>query len=138
MMGFIAIKSASKNGFTLIELMITIAVVGILASIAYPSYTEYLLRSHRTEAQRELIRLANMQEQFFVDRRIYTNDMILLGMSANPYITPAGKFSITAAVIGRTYILTAAALGSQLADVDCAVLTINEVGLRNPVIDCWE
>jgi len=138
MIKLIKVKSANKSGFTLIEMLITIAIIGILASIAYPSYTDYVLRSNRTEAQRELIRLANMQEQLFVDRRIYTQDMTLLGAPATPYITESGKYSISTVVIGRTFTLTATALGIQAADTDCTPLAITEAGLRTPVNDCWE
>ena len=54
-----------QRGITLIELMIVIAILGILVSIAYPSYTQYVQRSNRSEGMNELVRIANMQEQFF-------------------------------------------------------------------------
>ena len=63
------------NGFTLVELMITVAIVGILATVVYPSYVSYVTKSNRTEAQRELMRLANLEEQYYVDHREYTENM---------------------------------------------------------------
>jgi len=134
------------KGFTLIEVMIAVSIVGILAAVAYPSYTEYVWRSNRTEAQRELIRLANLQEQIFVDQRAYTNTLTDLGVTLidGSYQVPrdsANKlYSITITDTGsdRTFILSAAALGVQLNDTGCLALTINEAGLKTPTSDCWE
>ena len=130
------------KGFTLMELMIVVAIVGILATIAYPSYSEYIWRSNRTEAQRELVSLANLQEQLFVDQRAYTTDMTVLGAPASPYLVPRDQankwYSISSTVAGRTFILTATAQGIQLKDTDCLTMTINEVGLKTPTTGCWE
>jgi type IV pilus assembly protein PilE len=131
----------NKKGFTLIELMITVAIIGILAAVVYPSYAAFIVRSDRSEAQRELMRLANLQEQLFVDRRRYSATMIDLGMSTNPYITESKKYSIAATIAqnGTTFILTATAKGSQLRDTDCLTLTINEAGQQGAAsATCWE
>lgn len=56
----------SMQGFNLIELMIAVAVLGILASMAYPSYVQYLVRTHRSEAQRTLVQIQQMMERHFV------------------------------------------------------------------------
>lgn len=136
-------QARNYRGFTLIELMIAVAVIGILASIAYPSYTEFIFRSNRTEAQTELMRLANLQEQRFVDWRAYTQDMTQLGGNGDPHITESGNYSVDAAISpnGDTFILTATAQGSQLRDADCPTLTITETGLQGPAataVTCWE
>jgi len=125
-------------GFTLIELMITVAVVGILAAVAYPSYTNFVLSSNRSEGQRELLRLANLQEETFIDRRSYTTDMIALGMATDPHVTEFGNYSIDAIIAngGATFILTATAQGAQANDAGCTVLTVNEAGQKLPVV-CW-
>ncbi len=126
--------------FTLIELLITVAIVGILASIAYPSYVDSISRSNRTEAQRELMRLANLQEQYFNDNRAYTTDMTKLGMSADPFITDSGNYSIDASVAAVTFKLTATARGGQASnDPDCSTLSIDETGKKTAASStCWE
>jgi type IV pilus assembly protein PilE len=133
-----------QKGFTLVELMITVAIVGILAAVVYPSYSAFIVRSDRSEAQRELMRLANLQEQLFVDRRTYSANMIQLGMTANPYITESKNYSIAATIAnnGTTFTLTATAKNSQLRDTDCLTLTINEAGQQDATGSasntCWE
>jgi type IV pilus assembly protein PilE len=134
------------KGVTLIELLIGIAIMGILASVAYPSYTDYVTKSNRTEAQRELARIANLQEQYFIDHRTYTTDMTLLGMKADPYITESENYSIDSTigslngVSGTTFTLTATAKKSQLSkDTACTTLTIDEKGKKlGESTTCWE
>ena len=133
-------------GVTLIELLIAVAIMGILASVAYPSYVDYVLRSNRSEPQRELSKLASLQEQYFIDHRTYTTDMTLLGMAASPYITESGNYSIagvigsSGGIAGVTFTLTATALGNQASkDSGCATLSINEVGVKTATsTTCWE
>lgn len=68
------------HGFTLIELMIAIAIVGILTAIAYPSYQQYVIRGHRANAQQFLSDLAQRQEQFLIDSRLYGATAAALNM----------------------------------------------------------
>ncbi|MGB0937202.1 MAG: type IV pilin protein [Colwellia sp.] len=136
------IKSSKLRGFTLIEVLITVAIIGIIAGIAFPSYTDFVNRSNRTEGQRELMRLANLQEQYFVDNRTYTTDMTKLGMAADPYLTENGHYSIdsTTQNTGTSFILTATAKGSQATkDTDCTTMTITETGQKGAEsTTCWE
>jgi len=129
----------TSKGFTLIELMIVVAIIGILGSIAYPSYIDHVTRSNRSEGQRELSRLANLQEQFIVDSKAYTSDMTELGLATDPYLTENGYYSIDAVVVGSTFTLTATAQGSQYTnDSACKTLTITDTGKKTPTSDCWE
>lgn len=131
-------KSKSSLGFSLIELMITVAIIGILAAVVYPSYVDNVTRSNRSEAQRELLRIANLQEQFYVDFRRYNNDMVELGLGADPYITDQGNYSIDATIDHGEFTLTAKALGNQKTnDSGCTELTITETGQKSPS-SCWE
>ena len=129
-------------GFTLIEVMITVAIIGILVTIAYPSYTQYVAESNRSEGKRELLRIANLMEQRFLDTRAYTNDLTLLGLSANPYITEEGgsHYSISATVVGTSFTLTATARGHQLSiDSDCSTLSVTDSGALDAASDnCWD
>ena len=127
------------KGFTLIELMIVVAIVGILATVAYPSYSDYVVRANRSEASSELVRLANLQEQLFVDSRSYTNDMSDLGVTSDAtYLTPNGKYIISATVVNNTFTLTATAQGIQATnDPNCTAILLTDTGSKTPSI-CWE
>ena len=124
-------------GFTLLELMIAVVVVAILAAVAYPSYQSYVGRAYRAEAHSALQRLANLQEQYFLDQRQYAADLTLLGESNNPAVTAAGRYQIAAAVTAVGFTLTATALSSQASlDDGCPVLTLLANGVKTP-LECW-
>lgn len=134
------LQKKQVTGFTLIELLIAVAIVAILASIAIPSYTDFVARSNRTEAQRELLRIANMQEQFYIDARSYTADMTELGLGADPFITENGYYSIDAVLTtSGGFVLTATALSPQSTnDSGCPTLSVSETGQKLPATNCWE
>lgn len=131
-------KQNKSDGFTLVELMITVAIIGILASVAYPSYTDFVMRSNRSEAQRELLRFANLQEQVFVDTRSYAADMKGLGLATVTFKTASKNYVIK--VLNQTtstYTLKAIAKQSQLNDTGCTGMKINHLGVKTPA-SCWE
>lgn len=135
-------KYGEAKGFTLFEVLFAVAIVGILGAVAYPSYINFVVESNRTEAQRELMRLANLQEQFFIDSRTYTADMKAIGMLTDPYITESGEYSIDAVATATTFTLTATAVtgGVQAKrDTSCLTLSITETGAKTASgTDCWE
>ena len=82
------------NGFTLIELMIIVAVVAILAAFAFPSYAQYMMRMHRTQAQSYLMQVAQRQQQYFLDNRAFATSTTMLGLAAVPAVV-AAQYSVT-------------------------------------------
>lgn len=130
-------KNAAR-GFTLIELMIVVAVIGILASIAYPSYRDYVLRAARAEAKTALLDNAQFLERnYSVNNSYKVRDAngVLIDPTLPRAVSPesgAQRYGIAVAVAadGQTYTLTATPTGAQTADTTCAVLTLTNTGLR--------
>lgn len=136
------------QGFTLIEVLIVMAIVGILAMVVYPSYISTGLKSYRTEAQRELVRIANLQEQYFADQRRFDTDLTRLGLADSPFVTESKRFQISAVAITDIEVdfeLRAQAVNGQQADAECVVLSINYLGEKgalsaegvNTTDECW-
>lgn len=133
----VSAKRTAKHGFTLIELMIAVAIIGIVAAVAYPSYTQYILRSNRTAAQAHLSDIAQAQQQYIVDNRAYASTLSdLNGMSTPTSVSKYYTIEI-AATSGPppTFTLTATpkAGTAQASDV---TLTINNAGTKTPA-DKW-
>lgn len=130
------------KGFTLIELMISVAIIGILASVVYPAYSEYVLKSRRSEAMRLLVEAAAKQEQYYSDFKTYTTNMTELGYSANPYVSDSGYYSISVTTsssnISSQFTLKATAKSLQTKDTSCKELSFDHVGRKTATSnDCW-
>lgn len=118
-----------NQGFTLIELMITIAIIGIISAIALPSYSSYMKKSRRADAKVGLSKIADKQERYYLQRNTYATSTADLGL-ADPVVSDEGYYNITvdagAGVAG--FNLTATAIGIQADDKDCATLKLSSTG----------
>jgi type IV pilus assembly protein PilE len=85
------------RGFTLLELMITVAIIGVLVAIAYPSYTDYLVKGNRANAKSFLLDVAQKQQQFLLDNRAYASQAELLaaGLAVPRETTAFYTWSVT-------------------------------------------
>ena len=142
-----------NTGFTLIELMITVAVVGILAAIAYPSYMDSVRKSRRSEAIDALSAIALAQEKWRANNTTYgnlgactpaANGCWVIAAAAGSGIKTAGGY-YNLGVTGPTGIAFTATAGavtgtSQASDGDCTTLTINESGpvTTGTLAACWK
>lgn len=126
-----------KNGFTLIELMIGVAIIGILAAIAYPSYTDYIAKSARSDGLAAVMRVANLQEQFYLDNRAYTEDMSELIPGTDPFITEQEFYSVdSTGTTGFTIVATAQGIQAS-RDSACATIQLTDTGAKTP-LECWK
>lgn len=130
------------RGFSLIELMIVVAVVAILSAIAYPSYQHYLLVSHRVEAKNMLLDAANRQETYFMDFNRYTSSAVALNIPEN---SASGFYHLVISAAGNTFTLFATASGAQGSDSDCIIFSIDQNGARSATRlgdtlnnECWD
>jgi len=140
-------RKHSSFGFTLIELMVTVAVVSILATIAVTSYTSQVQKSRRTEAKSALLDLAGREERLFSTTNAYSSDEAFLGYAT--VSTPMtnmnfgnGYYQLTAVATATTYTLTANPVGAQAGDAACGSFSVNQLGVQtvsgtSTVASCW-
>lgn len=124
----------AQQGFTLIELMLVVVVIGILSSIALPSYNNYIVKSKRTAAQAALSEFANAMERHRLRTGTYSGAVDgdgkpLVFSEQVPVDGGSATYELTAETTATTYKLTATPVGSQQSD---GVLTLNHIGER-----CW-
>jgi type IV pilus assembly protein PilE len=130
-----------NRGVTLIELVVVVAIVALLASIAVPSYRQYVLRSNRAEAKAALLNVASAQEKFYLQNNTYTSELTDappsgLGLGST---TQTGLYTIEVdGADDEGYTATATATGPQAQDSNCAELSIDQIGTRTATSDnCW-
>lgn len=139
----------AARGVTLIELMVVIVILGIIATIAVPSYRQYLLRTQRTEAKVALLQLQTAQEKFYLQNNSFTDSVGVasptgLGL---PTVTETGKYDIKVTLENdaQAYSATASphSKGGQEDDKVCGTFTINNLGTKGiksgtgKAQDCW-
>ena len=124
-----------QAGFSLIELMVVVVIIGILASIAWPSYTDYVLRSRRAEAKSALQAAAQCMERF------NTSNQTFVGGDARCPLPPSDFYNLNYANIARnTFSVAAQPYGGQTNDA-CGQLGLNQAGAKTadgaPEDQCW-
>ncbi len=125
------------KGFTLIELLITLVIIAILMSLAFPSYRTWILKSHRTDAMATL-----SQDQAILERcyaQTFAYNQACASLPAFPQASPLGYYTITLTnQTATTYTLTATATGVQTADTACTTFTLNQANQKTATQSaCW-
>jgi len=137
----------ANAGMTLVEMMVVLLIIGILTSIAIPSYRSYTLRANRTDAKTGLMSYADTLE------RCYTRDNVYNGTSCDtlikslPVTVATGKYQIdvdaaNGGITATAYALKAVPLGGQTKDTQCGTFTLDDKNTRGVTgtfssQDCW-
>jgi type IV pilus assembly protein PilE len=125
------------KGFTLIELMIGVCIVGILAAIAYPAYTDYLNRTRRSDGKAVLLNTALYMEHYYTENNSYAGATIT-GIGLTDANSQEGYYTVSISTLTPTsYTLTATPVGSQANDT-CGALTLTNTNVQGPSADCWQ
>ncbi len=133
------------RGFSLIELMVAVAIVAILASIALPSYQDYIIRASREAVQTELVQLANLQEKIYLNANAYTGSVTAAyngsttgGLGKTTGKSEDSKYNITVSPVqaSQQFTLTATPVPGKTQEGD-GNITINSVGSRTRGSKTW-
>ena len=151
-------KRKEQSGFTLMELMITVTIMGVLSAIVYPSYVKSVQKGKRADAKVELLHIAQLQESYFAQNMSYADNLIRLGLSANTIDSKYNEYRITIAdrmpsdCDGQStspclsYRVDAIPSGSQIHDTECAKFTLSSSGKKGAGVSaspsqirkCWK
>lgn len=133
----------AQRGFTLIELMLVVAIVAILAAVAIPSYRNHIIKTNRSAAEGFMMQIANKQEQYMLDARNYTGT---LGAGGLNLTTPPEVMSNYTIAVGNvsntTFTITATPVNPPQNDTQCGTLTLAQDGTKTitgtgSVALCW-
>ncbi len=139
--GSIPVLSAIRNpGFTLIEVLIVVAIVGVLTALAWPSFAAQRDRAQRSEARAWLLRLGADQQTFFIREGRYALDLAELGRSQP--LTPGGQYRLSVASSSNAgFVMRAERVARDKEAARCAWFTLDQTQLREAgpqgVVECW-
>jgi type IV pilus assembly protein PilE len=123
----------TKKGFSLIELLVAVVIVGILAAVAIPSYQSYVIKSNRAAAQSFMMELENREKQYMLDARTYV-DLATLGVSAPADVSKHYTIAIVPVSTPPSFTITATPSSSQ--QTSDGALTLRSDGTKGPA-DKW-
>ncbi|MDH3646805.1 MAG: type IV pilin protein [Gammaproteobacteria bacterium] len=146
-------KPRNQQGFSIMELMVTVAIVAILTTLAVPAYSNFVARSVRTQAKSTLMLVADRQEHFFLDNKAYAADLTNLGFKSNPMYVDRNGTQVPATSGDRIYKILLANLTATTftvqavplqhqasADTACGTLSLTHAGQRGKSgagSNCW-
>lgn len=142
-------RRLAEKGFTLIEVMIVVAIIAIIAGVAYPSYQDSIRKAKRGVAKSELMKVLSRQEQFFINNKGYATNLTSLGYGANPfYVDDQGQESTAAEGVyliqlaggasTAAFTLQAVPQNAQASDSTCGTFTLTNTGAQGAAgSNCW-
>ncbi|MGI9204306.1 MAG: type IV pilin protein [Woeseiaceae bacterium] len=132
---------SKMQGVTLAELLIVMVIISILTAIAYPSYRQYIAKAKRNEAMAALLKIATLQERWYLQNNTYTMNMNNLGFNgANNVPSNTGTYIIRmVSADANTFVADANYQPGDVESTKCDVFTINGAGIKgsSPATDCW-
>lgn len=136
----------SHQGFTLIEIMVALTIIALLISIAIPSYREHIVKTHRAEAQLNLLQAASFMERFYTENNRYDQNTAAVAVALPAVINSTWYTFVIANVTQTTFNITATPADTQVGDI-CGTYSIRESGARAatgevfvggiPTLLCW-
>jgi len=129
------VRTKMSSGFTLIELMIVVAIIGIIMAVGYPSYGDYINKTRRADAHLVLMNTVQHMERCRASAFSYANCTV----PAHLQTSEEGNYAVTAVTTTSTFTITATAQAKQASDSKCVTLTLNDRGVQGYTGDgpCW-
>ena len=126
----------AQKGFSLVELMIVVVIIGVIAAIALPSYRNYVVKGNRAAAQAFMVEIANRQKQYLLDARSYAIDLATLGMTVPADVSKHYAACCGIVVVSVPPSFTIRAIPTSSQQSGDGELTLSSDGTKTPA-DKW-